>query len=211
MFIFVFIPFTIYVGFSIYFWYKRHQFKKVYNPSRRKQKPKELKIIIWICYLYIALNVLTGLFSCYNTFESIDELKRKDKALTPKHLKNKSWDRIIHQNQNILKKGIHSNTSFSRETFFLQTSQANRRTPYSHPKNTQRDKRPDEVLLLFMPEHQLDLYRLDPFLFADQNGQPKPQQNRDKLLANQVLQLVPSSVYVPQRTLYPAHADVRRQ
>jgi hypothetical protein len=75
MIIFIFIPFIIYVVFSIYFWYKKFQYKKIHIASRSKQMSKELKYIIFISYVYIGLNFCTGMFALYNTLASRSELQ----------------------------------------------------------------------------------------------------------------------------------------
>lgn len=81
--IFVFFPFFIYLIFSIYFLSKKNRYKKKYNNLEETKIPKRLNFIVCISYLYIVLNVTTGVFSAYMMFASIDELKKTSVSVCP--------------------------------------------------------------------------------------------------------------------------------
>ena len=73
--IFVAVPFIIYVSFSFYFWHKINQFKKIHKSAQSVKMPSELKYIVKTCYVYIALNLFTGLFSCALTILFRDQIQ----------------------------------------------------------------------------------------------------------------------------------------
>lgn len=75
MIIFIAIPFILYVAYSIYFWKKRFDFRKIHNVQQYKPMPRQLRMITTISKVYIILNLLTGGFSLYSTVQYRGEIK----------------------------------------------------------------------------------------------------------------------------------------
>lgn len=81
MIIFIAIPFILYVAYSIYFWKKRFDFRKIHNVQQYKPMPRQLRMITTISKMYIVLNLLTGGFSLYSTIQYRDEIKPERRNL----------------------------------------------------------------------------------------------------------------------------------